>query len=258
MKISPMILAVWLIVMLALGTSAYGDTPSLPSSPSMKPAPTYNPALETKLGRIFDLVDAFADDPLMAKNWPSQRISEVYAPISCGAPSAGLIPFVSGKRRTGTPRFSIVHDGREIMVGSKEFEAMEVQIDPVEGLPMSCEGKICEAIVPASIYKNSKDVAKAALGRAGYVYEPRIIKDDCVQEIDWCTQSITCRQERKEALFYRPLDRIRVEMTRIQVGRARGSLNLKFVRDSEPYCDPIIAMAHREGNETPSFCLNRK
>lgn len=258
MKVSPINLAVSLIVVLAVGIYAYGDTQGLPSSPSMKPAPTYNPELETKLGRIFDLIDAFLDDPQMAKNWPSQRISEVYAPVSCSPPPSGHVPSRIGARRTGTPRFSIVHDGEEIMVGSKEFEAMEVQVDPVEGLPVSCKGKICEAIVPASIYRNAHDVASAALNRAGYISDPRIIIDRCETETDWCTQFVTCRQAGREWLYFRPLDRTKVEMTQIQVGRASGSLKLKFVRDSEPFCDPVFAVFHSEEHKPPSFCLRRK
>ena len=221
--------------LLSAGMGASADAPE---PPKMKPSRTHTPEIEEMLGVILDLVDEARENSGLTTDWPKRRVFDVYAPVSCDLPAPD---FVVDRRwgRWKTPRTSFQVDGREIFVGSAEFEAMTIQVHPELGIPMSCDEKGCEVILPANAYLKSYPVVKAMLTHAGFLREPRIVTDECRSQLDWCTQTGICDNKGKEALYYRQSDRLRVDVAEVQLGRPRGSLKLKFVRDSDPYCDPF-------------------
>ncbi len=249
----PIIIVACGVFLLSAWMDASGDAPGMPGAPKLKPPRTYNPQFEEVLGVILRLVDEARDNPQLTTDWPQRRVSEIYAPASCDLPPSDFEPEARWRSLPwGTkPRTSFIADGKEIIVGSSEFEAMTSQVEPVLGFPMSCDETGCEVIVPARVFRNSFPVFVESFSQSGLLRDPRFLNDACEIQVDWCTQTRSCDSAGRESLFYRPSDRMRVEASLVNMGRARGSLKLKFVRDSDPYCDPVVILV---GSNVPTFC----
>ena len=213
--------------------------------------PASNPELEEALVLAIKTAKAIAVFPRVSALLQKKREAEVFAPAVCLPPPEGLTreawnlrPGVRPIRENWDwPRTTMTHDGEKYVVGSPEFEAITTKVAPKSNLPISCDGRQCEVIIPAAIYRHSEAIRDKVLSEAGFVFEPRIYQDAAQCMNDWCAPDFVCWGPDRYMAFYRGSDRTRLEVSVIPLGRAKASLKLRFLPDSEPFCESFREIA---------------
>jgi len=187
--------------------------------------------LERKLQRLLDLVGFAGEGQLGRQAWPEKPISEVYAPTVCTPDIADFKPRFPNQ----TPILNLLIDGRRIAVGSAEFQAMSIIVDPLEDLEFSCPDEICRGLLPARVLEENTVELSDVLRSHGFIHTPMFQEDGCGLKQDWCTFDTFCQS--RSAFYYREEDRMQLRVSPVKAGRRRGSKQLQLTRDADPICD---------------------
>lgn len=193
-------------------------------------------SFEIQLHHILDLAHLALSGQLDRQSWPTKRVADIYDPEACIASDKTPVLDVFGNDVIAR---SILVDGEPIEIGSAEFDALEVQVDPDLGLEFDCHSDICKGIIPYFSEQAETSQIGVILGDRGWIRLPIILNDGCIKVQNWCALGQRPECQNKGTYFYAAESRTLLHVRRLQFGRRRHSLQLDFRADSDPICQTV-------------------